>query len=281
MNKVGILFSRMREEEKLIIESARKNGFKIEKVDSRKLILNGENNFQFDTIIDREISHVRSLSILQLMESVGIRTINNYDISNTCGDKVATTSLLNHHGIPNLEVKVAFSKESAIKGMESIGFPVVLKPIVGSWGRMLAKINDRDAAEAIIEHRQFMPGSQNSIFYIQEYVEKPGRDIRATFIGGETICAIYRSSEHWITNTARGAIVSNCTVTDEIRNLCKLTAEAIGGGILAIDIMETDRGLMINEVNHKMEFRNSIDVTGVDLPTHIIDYALNVGNSIL
>src|SRR5690606_20061598 len=135
--------------------------------------------------------------------------------------------------------------------IEEMGYPVVLKPAVGSWGRLLARINDRDAAEAILEHKQTLGSFHHSTFYLQEYIQKAGGcDIRAFFIGGETICAIYRSSEHWITNTARGGEASNCPVTPEMDAICRRAAEAVGDGILAIDLFEDpDRGLLVNEIN--------------------------------
>jgi [lysine-biosynthesis-protein LysW]--L-2-aminoadipate ligase len=155
---------------------------------------------------------------------------------------------------------------------------VVMKPVVGSWGRMVSKINDRDAAEAILEHRDVLGSYQHAIFYIQEFVDKPGRDIRSFVVGDECICAIYRTSEHWITNTARGGHASNCPVTPELADLSVRAARAVGGGVVAIDLLETREGaLTVNEVNYTMEFRNSIDTTGVDIPARIIDYVLAVG----
>jgi [lysine-biosynthesis-protein LysW]--L-2-aminoadipate ligase len=155
---------------------------------------------------------------------------------------------------------------------------VVLKPGVGSWGRLLSKVNDREAAEAILEHKQVLGSYHHSIYYIQEYVEKHGRDIRAFVVGDETICAIYRTSPHWITNTARGGEASNCPVTPELDALCRAAAAAVGGGVVALDIFEDDtRGMLVNEINYTMEFRNSIDTTGVDIPARVIDYVLDVG----
>ncbi|HDY76119.1 MAG TPA: lysine biosynthesis protein LysX [Candidatus Marinimicrobia bacterium] len=276
MNKVGILFSRMRKEEKLIFEEAQKMGVDLIRVDSRNLIMNGENHYDFNILLDREISHTRSLYTLQMLESVGVKTVNSHRVATICGDKVSTTVALNQAGVPTLQVKVAFSRESALEAIETMGYPVVLKPVIGSWGRLLAKINDRDSAEAILEHKAYLPSGYHSVFYIQEYVEKPGRDIRAFCIDGKTVCAIYRSSDHWITNTARGARAENCPLTPELINLCEQTVQAIGGGILAVDIMETKDGLVINEVNHKMEFRNSIDISGVNIPALILEYTLKM-----
>ena len=161
--------------------------------------------------------------------------------------------------------------------MEDIGYPAVLKPAVGSWGRLLSKVNDREAAETILEHKTTLGSYQHSVFYIQEYIEKPMRDIRAFVVGGETICAIYRSSPHWITNTARGGQSSNCPVTPELDALCVRAAKAMGGGILAIDVLEDpERGFLVNEVNHTMEFRNSIKPTGVDIPERMTDFIIRV-----
>jgi [lysine-biosynthesis-protein LysW]--L-2-aminoadipate ligase len=172
---------------------------------------------------------------------------------------------------------MAFSREAALEAMDEMGYPVVLKPTVGSWGRLLCKINDREAAEAILEHKVVLGGYQHSIFYIQEYIDKPGRDIRSFVVGDETIGAIYRSSEHWITNTARGGIASNCPVTPRLDALSLASAEAVGGGILAVDILETKDGqFLVNEINHTTEFRNSIHTTGVDIPGRIVDYVVEV-----
>ena len=160
-----------------------------------------------------------------------------------------------------------------------MGYPVVLKPAVGSWGRLLARINDRDAAEALLEHKVTLGSFHHGAFYIQEYVEKDGRDIRAFVVDGETICAIYRDSPHWITNTARGGRASNCPVTPELASISEAAAAAVGGGVVAVDLFETAQGLQVNEVNYTMEFRNSIDTTGVNIPARVVDYVIKVGQA--
>jgi [lysine-biosynthesis-protein LysW]--L-2-aminoadipate ligase len=161
--------------------------------------------------------------------------------------------------------------------MERLGYPCVVKPATGSWGRLLAKVNDREAAEAVLEHKQVLGSYHHSIFYIQEYIEKQGRDIRSFVVGDECIAAIYRNSGHWITNTARGGVASNCPVTPELGDISLAAAQAVGGGVVAVDLFETDDGLTVNEVNYTMEFKNSIDVTGVNIPAKVVEYALEVG----
>ena len=181
--------------------------------------------------------------------------------------------------MPQPRIKVGLHPRSRPwQAIEELGYPVVLKPVVGSWGRLLSKINDRDAAEAILEHKETLGSYQHSIYYIQEYIKKPGRDIRAFVVGDQTVCAIYRSSAHWITNTARSGQGSVCPVTPELNEICVDAAQAVGGGVLAVDVLEDpDRGFLVNEVNHTMEFHALAPVTGVDIAGVIVDYTLAVG----
>jgi len=275
--RLGMLFSRIRIEEKLIVEAARKRGIKMTMVDSRDVVFDLDSRFEFDVLLERDVSHSRALYALNLFENSGVHTINSYPVALVCGDKVATSKRLRDAGVPTPDVKVAFTAESALAAIEQMGYPVVLKPVTGSWGRLMAKLNDRDAAEAVLEHKDHLGSYYHKIFYVQKFLNKPGRDIRAFVIGDEVIGAIYRASEHWITNTARGAKASNCPLTPELSQLCLNAANAVGGGVLAVDLIESDDGLTVHEVNYTVEFRNSIHTTGVDIPGKIVDYALKVG----
>jgi [lysine-biosynthesis-protein LysW]--L-2-aminoadipate ligase len=211
-----------------------------------------------------------------VLETWGIPTVNTFEVADVCGNKLLTTMRLIRDGVPSPRTRLAFTPESALAAVEELGYPAVLKPLVGSWGRLLSRVNDRDAAESILEHKDVLGTYIHSIYYIQEYVPKPGRDIRAFVVGNETIGAIYRYSEHWITNTARGGKATKCEVTPELNDLCVRAAKAVGGGVVAIDVLEAPEGLLVNEVNYTMEFRNSIDTTGVNIPGRVVDYALAV-----
>ncbi|HLO41905.1 MAG TPA: lysine biosynthesis protein LysX, partial [Phycisphaerales bacterium] len=218
---------------------------------------------------------------VRVLESYGVTCINSSSIIEVCGDKLTTSLRLAQAGVPTPRTLVATDPESALIAIERIGYPAVLKPTVGSWGRLLARVHDRDAAEAIVEHKSTLGSVQHSVFYVQEYVNKPGRDIRVFMVGGEPIAAIVRNSAHWITNTARGGKAGVMTITPQLRDICVAAAEAIGGrdAILAIDLLESpDRGLLVSEINHTMEFRNSIEPTGVDIPGRMIDHVVAVAS---
>ena len=275
---IGILYSRIRVEEKLILAALEERGVSYELIDVRRAVFDlqrPEPWQQYDLILERCVSHSRALAAMQLLDGWGIPCVNNYWVGLTCGDKLATSQALMQANVPTPQVRIAFTAESALVAIEELGYPAVLKPAVGSWGRLLAKINDREAAEALLEHKETLGSYHHAIFYVQEYIHKPGRDIRSFVVGDETICAITRSSAHWITNTARGGQSANCPVTAEIDQLSRAAAQAVGGGIVAVDLLEDENGrLLVNEVNYTMEFRNSIQPTGVDIPARIVDYLL-------
>jgi [lysine-biosynthesis-protein LysW]--L-2-aminoadipate ligase len=275
--RVGVLCSRIRIEEKLLFDELESRGVAYDKLDDRTLVFNLHDLSplqHYDVILERSINHSRALYALKMLNDWGIKTINSAEVARICGDKLLTTQALLHHKLPVPRNMVAFTPESALEAIEQLGYPVVLKPCVGSWGRLVAKVNDREAAEALLEHKQILGSYHHSIYYIQEYVKKPGRDIRSFVVGDETIAAIYRTSEHWITNTARGGKASNCPITPDIDALSQGAAKAVGGGMLAIDLIESAEGLLVNEVNYTMEFRNSIDTTGVNIPAKMVDYLL-------
>lgn len=276
--KIGLLHSLIRKDEKFLMdEFAKMKGVDLVLIDDREITFNlGHDNFEVDVLVERCINHSRALHGLRLFEASGIKCVNTYNVATICGDKLLTSVALAENNVPQPEIRVAFTEESAMKAILEMGFPVVLKPAVGSWGRLLSKINDKDAAEAILEHKTVLGSYHHSIFYIQKYVEKKGKDIRSFVVGDKCIAAIYRTSPHWITNTARGGVATNCPVTEELNDISIRAAKAVGGGIVAIDVFETEQGLMVNEVNYTMEYKNSITTTGVNIPRKMAEYILQV-----
>jgi [lysine-biosynthesis-protein LysW]--L-2-aminoadipate ligase len=288
---VGVLSSRVRVEEKLLFEALEERGVPYERIDSRRVAFelgNGSTEgdpvgdglrglLACDALLVRCLSHSRAYYLTRWLEGAGIPAVSPHKCIATCGDKMLTTAALREAGVPIPTTRVAFTQDAALDAIEEMGYPVVVKPLFGSWGRLLARINDRHAAEAVLEHKKTLGGYTHGVFYIQEYVEKPGRDIRTFVAGDEIIAAIYRQSPHWITNTARGGQASNCPITPEIDRISRAAADAVGGGVVAIDLLEDPDGrFLVSEVNHTPEFRNSIDTTGVDIPGKIVDHILEV-----
>ncbi len=278
--RIAIIHSRLRLEEKLLVAAFQDLGVQPELIDDGSLMLNPlapqPHWDAFDLVLQRSLSASRALAMLQVLHAWGIPALNNYVTSAICADKLATSLALFQAGIPQPDLRLAFTQEASLEAIEELGYPAVIKPRVGSWGRLLARVDSRIAAESVLEHRYTLGGVHHHASYLQAYVPKPGgRDVRAFVLGTRVLCAIYRTSDHWITNTARGAVASNCPIYPQLEHLCLCSAQAVGGGILAIDLFETDQGLLVNEVNHGMEFRNSMEPTGVDIPAEVARFVLS------
>ena len=282
--RLAMIYSRIRLDEKMLLEAAERQGHKLEPLFDDELVLDIHRpNWDYAAVLERSISYTRGLYALKFLRHQGIPAVNEYEVALRCGDKTETSLLLAKHNVPTPRTLVAFTPDAALKAIEQIGYPAVLKPTLGSWARMVAKIPDRNTAEALLEYKEALPNPVQQVYYLQEYVDKSvdgngrHRDIRSFVVGDEVICAIYRDSPHWITNTARGGKAQNCPVTPELREISLRAAGAVGDGVLALDLMETSRGLVCHEVNHTMEFKNSVAPTGVDIPGKIIDHLVSVG----
>jgi [lysine-biosynthesis-protein LysW]---L-2-aminoadipate ligase len=278
---VAVVHGKLRPEERLLFHEFERRAVNVERIDDRRIQLDlTAPPPRFDAVLGRSVSQQRTSHLLAWFDRWGIPVINHPDTLNTCNDKLLTSSALAQAGLPQPRTRVAFNVDMAMEALEELGYPAVIKPAIGSWGRLLGRVNGPDAARSLLEHKLRLGSFHHGTIYLQEYVEKAGRDIRSFVVGGETIAAIYRSSDHWITNTARGAEATNCPVTPEIDELSRRAAEAVGSGILAVDLFEhPERGLLLNEINATMEFRNSIHTTGVDIPARIVDYVMQVAAS--
>ena len=276
--KIGLLHSTIREDEKLIIREAKKKDIPLSVIDVRYQVFNPDKwDNNIDVILDRCLSTSVGFQATLFFERIGIPVVNSSRVVQNCDNKFLTSLLLHEHKIPTVPFALVFTESQAKEAVKELGgYPIVIKPVSGSWGRLLAKVNDDHALEGIIEQKQVLGSPIQKVFYIQRYVKKPGRDIRVVVIDNIAICAIYRETSHWITNTARGAEAKNCTINTKISDICSKTSKAIGGGILGVDIFETDAGLLVNEVNHTMEYKNVQRVTGVNIAAEILKFCQGV-----
>ncbi len=280
-----MLHSRVRIEERMVHDALRAvspadGPIELELVDLRSLVLDPASAGrlgEFDLVLDRSMSMSGSLATIRVLEGLGVRCVNSAEAIEICGDKLRTSVELERAGIATPRSRIALGADAALEAVEELGYPAVIKPTVGSWGRLVARVNDRDAAEAVIEHRLTLGSAQQQVLYIQEHIDKPGRDLRVFMVGGQAIAGIARSSEHFVTNTARGGSAEGIEVTAEIGELCERAAGVTGADICAVDLLECpQRGLLVNEINHSMEFRNSVETTGVDIPALVARHVVHL-----
>ena len=225
-----------------------------------------------DLVLDRCLATSRSLYTTQFAAAYDLPVVNTPETARVCADKVETSLALSAAGVPTPETRVAFDTDSALDAVESFGYPCVLKPVVGSWGRLLAKLEGRAAAEAVLEHKSTLGHYEHDVFYVQEFVEKPGRDVRVLVLGEEPVAAMARSGDHWVTNAKRGAETSAFELDDRAATLASEAAAAVGGGLLGVDLMETGYGYTVHEVNHTVEFEALAEATDVDVAATVVDW---------
>jgi [lysine-biosynthesis-protein LysW]--L-2-aminoadipate ligase len=274
--RAALVCTGVRPEEKMLVSAFATRGVALEVVDDRLIRgdLGGwpEGLPRVDVVLLRAKSHWRNTVLARWLEALGVATVNRASVLETCGDKIATTLALLTAGVPTLSASVSFTAEGGRRAAESLGYPLVVKPVIGSWGRLIGKVNDADALETILDHKEALGGAPHAVTYMQRYVELSGRDVRSFVIGGRCVAAIHRSSPHWKTNTHLGATASALVVDDALAEVSEAAARAVGGGAVAIDLFETDEGYLVNEVNGSMEFRNSVQTTGVDIPGLFADF---------
>jgi [lysine-biosynthesis-protein LysW]--L-2-aminoadipate ligase len=279
--RIGLLVDKIRQDEKFIIQAAKERNVDVEILDTSKMFFNitdfrtDEFN-DIDVFLQRCVSTLRGLYVTKILEEFGFRVVNDFSSSQNCLDKIRCSIRLAKHNVPTVKTMIAFTEEGAVPALHEMEYPAIIKPVLGSWARLVAKVNDEDAARSVIEDRISM-GPWHKILYLQKYVNKPGRDIRSTVIGDKVVAIIYRVNPHdWRTNTARGAKAERCEITPELEELSLKAANAMGEGMFGVDIMEDNGRYIVHEVNHSFEFKNVQRVTGVDVAGEIVDYLKQV-----
>ncbi|MFB6293990.1 MAG: lysine biosynthesis protein LysX [Halonotius sp.] len=277
---IGILYSRIRQDEKLLLNELRDRGHEVEKIDVRdqQFGLDGTTADvdDLDLVVDRCLSTSRSLYATRFVDHYDIPVINNPETADVCADKVKNSLALDDAGVPTPDTKVAFTVDAAMEAIDSFGYPCVLKPVVGSWGRLMAKLDSESAAEAVLEHKKVLGHYEHKVFYVQEFVDKPGRDIRVLATDGEPVAAMTRTSDHWLTNAAKGGDTDAFELDETARDLVERASSAVGGGLLGVDLMEVggenSGEYTVHEINHTVEFKALNGCVDVDVPATVVDW---------
>ncbi|MGB9659915.1 MAG: lysine biosynthesis protein LysX [Nitrososphaerales archaeon] len=284
MKSIGLVYDRIRFEEKAIIEKGKEKGLSIKPSDAKTLCLNVKSSNKEskaifgDVVLQRCISYFRGLHVTAFLESKGIDVINSLSIAQICGNKILTTLALIKAGVPTPATLIAFSPEGVYEAIGKVGYPAVLKPIIGSWGRLVALLKDKDTTDAILESRELLNNPIYSIYYIQEMVNRPPRDIRTIVVDDRIIASVYRYApqEDWRTNVARGGKTTPCPLTKELEDIVLKAADAVGGGILGVDAMESPNGILVHEVNNTVEFKGAMAAGATNIPDEILNYAIGL-----
>jgi [lysine-biosynthesis-protein LysW]---L-2-aminoadipate ligase len=286
MVDICIIYDKLRFEERTLYDKAIKKNLHAQVIDAKNITVSTSSErseLQIgEIVLQRSISYFRGLYLTYCLEFLGYPVINNFKVGEICGNKLITSLHLAKHHIPTPETGFAFSAEGARRMLNNMGYPAVLKPVIGSWGRGVFPIRDEETANILVETREENGSALSRIYYIQEMVDRPPRDLRCIVVGDEVIAAIYRysRSNEWRTNVAMGGKAEKADITNELEDIVLRAASAVGGGILGVDLMEDRRrGLLVHEINNTVEFRGAQEVSKADIADAILDYVTKVVKS--
>lgn len=285
--KIGIIFNRITWEIKQLISEMEKNQVNYKLLNNQKIYFKlskkKDLDDNFDVILERSLSYLRGLYSCAILESKGYNVINNFECLNLTGNKLLTNLKLLEQNIPTPETCIAFKKESVLDAIEDkIKYPAVLKPIIGSWGRLVAKLDDYNSALANLEAREIMGNILQKIYYIQKYIPtthnlKSPTDLRIFVVGDKCVAAMgrFHPKKDFRSNIAVGGSAKPIEITDEIRKLSLKASEAIKGEIVGVDIMDDQGTLKVIEVNGTPQFKGVATATNINIASEIINYILD------
>lgn len=285
MIRICIIYDKLRFEEKKLYKDIQQKGFDATLVDGKSLIFDTESSksdSRFgDIVLQRVISYNRGLHLTYCLEQIGLPVVNSFSVSEICGNKLITSLILKKNNVPTPKTTFAFSTESARECMKKLGYPLVVKPIIGSWGRGVYQIKDQSMAEMMLDSRQENENLFSRIYYLQELVDRPSRDIRCIIIGDQVVASVFRysSENEWRTNVAVGGRTEVAPLTSELKEIVLKASNAVGGGILGVDLMEDkERGYLVHEVNNTVEFRGASAVCKSDIAGAMTDYLVKMSS---
>jgi len=276
--RIAVLASRVGADEKRLFDALARRDVPYDHLDTRRQWFEaGQRDLPWAVMLNREIGHVRATYAARCFASAGVQVINTVEATEVCGDKWCTTMVLQAAGVPTPRTALGLTPKAALDALDSIGYPALVKTLVGSWGRLVVQLPDADCAKGVFEYVAALPGPQSHLGYVQELIDKPDRDIRAIVVGGDVLGAVYRTGESFRTNVALGGQTRPCEVTPDITKLSVDAAAAVGADIAGVDLIEDRDGrLLVLEVNHRVEFTGfqSALAGRVDVADRIVDHLL-------
>jgi RimK family alpha-L-glutamate ligase len=205
---------------------------------------------------------------LHRLEDRGLRVVNSPRAIERTVDKFWTSALLEQCGIPTPETIVCESPEEAFAGFRALG-DVVVKPLFGSMGLGMVRVNDEEMAFRVFRTIEQIRG----VYYLQRAIDHEGADIRAFVIGGRVLGAIERRSQGWRTNLAQGGTARRVALTDDRSSLAVRAAAAVGAEYAGVDLLTgRDGTTYVLEVNGIPGWKGLQEATGLDVAGRLIDH---------
>jgi len=283
--KIAIFHNRITWEIKRLINELEKNNISYDFFNNQniyfKLSKEKDLDHQYDLILERSLSYFRGLYSCAILETKGYNVINNFECLQITGNKLLTSLKLIENDIPTPNTCFAFKEDTSLKAIDhEIHFPAIIKPIIGSWGRLIAKLDDQNSARSNLECREMMGNILQKQYYIQEYIKsddhKSPTDIRVFIVGDECIGAMgrFNPDDDFRSNIALGGTAKEVEINDDLEKICIKTSKAVKGEIIGVDLMEKEGKLKVIEVNGTPQFRGLSTSSNINVAQKIVNYII-------
>ena len=214
---------------------------------------------------------VFQLDLLHTFSERGIPVVNSPSAIERAVDKYRALELLGSAGVHVPETVVTENVNEAMEAFKSFGGEAIVKPVFGSRGIGAARISDLDVAERVFRTLRFY----KHVIYVQEYVPHGTSDVRAFVIKDQVVAAMRRESKSWKTNVSQGAKPVQLHPSDELVEIVVKASAVLGCEIAGVDVMESDQGFTINEINSQPGWKGLQSTTRIDIAQKIADYVMS------
>jgi RimK family alpha-L-glutamate ligase len=210
------------------------------------------------------------MDMLYRLQRLGMYVVNPPEAIEHCVDKYDILAILEENGVPVPRTAVTENINSALKAFSDLGGDVVVKPIFGSRGIGATRIKDPEVASTVFRAITFYHG----VIYLQEFVDHGFSDIRVFVVGNRVEAAMRRVAESWKTNYSQGARPEPAKLDQAREDLAITSAKLIDCKIAGVDILESQRGPVVVEVNSQPGWKGLQSVTKNIIADDIVDFVM-------
>jgi [lysine-biosynthesis-protein LysW]---L-2-aminoadipate ligase len=271
---VAFLAERLRVEERQLADSFKSRGLCSELIKPASLSINLNESTQqvADLILDRGVTTKDTAALSALLATNGAMVVNRPATSRLMADRLALMRHLVIAGLPVPQSRVCFGEESALKAIEEIGYPAVIKTLDVDPAFPSAFVDDRDSAEAIVEHRIVLGHDHTAL--IQSFQPSVhDRSLRAVVIGSQPVSYDARPHDGWRPNTGESYVPVE-GVNEDVEELVSAVISRAGTGVYAVLMIETETGPVVTGIENLVTFRHLVDLD-VDAAEMIAQFAIS------
>ena len=207
------------------------------------------------------------IDALHALEARGVTCVNGPRALERTVDKFLASALLARAGVATPRTVACERSDDALEAFEELGGDVIVKPLFGSMGAGMTRVDDADVAYRVFHALEL----ERAVYYLQEALPHDARDVRALVVGGRVLAALERVGSGWRANLARGARAQATQLSPDQERLCLQAAAVLGVDYAGVDVLRAADGRdYVLELNGIPGWRGLQETTGADVSAAIV-----------